>query len=123
MPQNQLPDLMLRHLLQVFGEKDAIARRAAIRDLYTEDCVCLDYKAEVIGHSALDEKIDALHRKFPSYVFTPAAAAQDHHDAARLHWHFGPPQSPPAITGLDIAFFENGRIRRLYVFLDNIPAV
>ena len=113
-----LPDLMHRHLTEVFGEKNSERRRKAIEELYSADCVCTDHKAELRGRAALNEKIDALYVRFPNFVFVAQAPADAHHDVARLHWRFGPPGETPRITGLDIGFVENGQIRRLYVFLD-----
>lgn len=115
-----LPELMIQHLLTVFGEKDTARRSRAIATLYAEDCLCIDYKSEVRGRPALNEKIEALHAKFPDFVFTADGEADAHHDVARLHWRFGSPGKPAAITGLDIAFFENSQIRKLYVFLDKV---
>jgi hypothetical protein len=40
------------------------------------------------------------------------------HDLGRLQWHLGPAGAPPAVTGMDVAIFEHGRIRALYTFLD-----
>jgi HAE1 family hydrophobic/amphiphilic exporter-1 len=31
----------------------------------------------------------------------------------------GPKDKPPVATGMDVAVFENGKIRSLYVFLDS----
>ena len=114
--------LMQQHLMTVFGEKNTASSRAAIEKLYSEDCVCTDYKAEVVGRVALDEKIEALHARYPGYVFAPTGEEDAHHNVVRMHWRFGPPAASEAITGLDIAFFENGLIWRLYVFLDKVPS-
>jgi hypothetical protein len=37
----------------------------------------------------------------------------------RLVWGVGPKGKPPVATGMDIAVFENGKIKSLYVFLDS----
>ena len=36
---DRIHELLHRNLLEVFGEGDAVRRRAAIDELYTEDCV------------------------------------------------------------------------------------
>ena len=41
--------LQLRNLQEVFGEGDPTRRRAAIEDLYTEDCVVLLPTAAMSG--------------------------------------------------------------------------
>lgn len=113
-----MPELMHCHLTQVFGEKNSERRRTAIEKIYAADCICTDHKAVLRGREALNDKIDALYRRFPDHVFEAQRPAESHHDVARLHWRFGPAGEPSRITGLDIAFFEGGQIRRLYVFLD-----
>ena len=51
---DRIHQLLHRNLLEVFGEGDAIRRRAAIEELYTEDCV-LDVPPGIfVGRDALD---------------------------------------------------------------------
>lgn len=54
----------------------------------------------------------------PDFTFTaiPPALALGH--IARLQWRSGRPDGPAAVTGPDVGHFEDGRIRALYVFLD-----
>ena len=39
---NSISTLVIRNLQEVFGENDPARRRAAIQELYTEDCVFYD---------------------------------------------------------------------------------
>jgi acyl-CoA reductase-like NAD-dependent aldehyde dehydrogenase len=52
---NRIHELLHRNLQQVFGEGDAARRRAAIDDLYTEDCVLEVPPGAFIGRDALDK--------------------------------------------------------------------
>jgi hypothetical protein len=54
----------------------------------------------------------------PNFVFSAAGQAIGHHNIGRLKWSSGPPDGPAAVTGMDVAHFENGRIHSLYVFLE-----
>ena len=47
-------ELLHRNLQQVFGEGDAARRRAAIDELYTEDCVLYVPPGTFVGREALD---------------------------------------------------------------------
>ena len=47
--------LLLRNLREVFGEGDPAQRRAAIEELYTEDCTVLLPIGRYVGHRALDQ--------------------------------------------------------------------
>jgi hypothetical protein len=39
---NSISTLLIRNLRDVFGENDPVRRRAAIDELYTEDCAFYD---------------------------------------------------------------------------------
>jgi hypothetical protein len=54
----------------------------------------------------------------PTFVFTAVGHAAGHNSAGRLFWRAGPPDGPAAITGVDVAHIEGGRIKLLYVFVD-----
>jgi hypothetical protein len=45
--------LLNRNLPEVFGEGDPARRRAAIQELYTEDCVLYAPPGTFVGHDAL----------------------------------------------------------------------
>jgi hypothetical protein len=113
-----IEDLLSRNLHEVFGERDAGRRRAAIRRLFTEDCVFSAPDGEKAGQEALDEAVAALHRKLPEFVFTEGGKPQAIPGAGRLAWGFGPAGEAPSITGLDFIVVRAGRIAALYTFLD-----
>jgi hypothetical protein len=48
-------ELLYRNLQEVFGEGDATRRRAAIEELYAEDCVLYVPPGVFVGHDALDK--------------------------------------------------------------------
>jgi hypothetical protein len=52
-------------------------------------------------------------------VFTKLKPVIINNSIGRLIWGAGPAGQPPVATGMDIVHFENGKIRSLYVFLDN----
>ena len=51
----RIHELLLRNLLEVFGEGDSAKRRSAIEELYTDDCVVYVPPGILVGHDALDE--------------------------------------------------------------------
>jgi hypothetical protein len=115
--------LMQANLARVFGERDAGRRLLAIRELYAEDAVVYEPDASAKGHAAISEAVTALLAHLPpNFVFQPNGPAVGHHDVGRLKWRSGPADGPAAVTGMDVAYFENGRIRALYVFLDRAGA-
>ncbi len=67
--------LLLRNLQDVFGEVFADRRRAAIKEIFTEDCVaCLPF-GRYVGHEALNEVAGMLRAGHPTYVYTPHGPA------------------------------------------------
>ena len=115
---NTLNQLMERNLLEVFGERDSARRKIAIGAIYTENCTFFETNEEIVGPDALNAKVESLLKGAPGFVFRAAGPAEVNHDVGRLRWHFGPSGAPPAVTGMDIALFQKGRIRWLYTFLE-----
>jgi hypothetical protein len=114
--------LLLRNLQEVFGEADATRRRAAIQELYTEDCVVLLATGRYVGHAALDQVAAALRARHPSFVYTPHRPPQAVQDGGRLAWGSGPQGEPPRYTGVDVIMVRDRKIAALWVFLDSPPA-
>jgi SnoaL-like domain len=112
--------LLHRNLQEVFGEGDAARRRAAIEDLYTEDCVLYAPPGIFVGPEALDKFAGDLRATHPHFVYTPHGEPQALHNAGRLAWGSGPRGEPPDYTGLDVVIVRDGRIAALYVFLDPV---
>ena len=113
--------LLLRNLPEVFGEGDPIRRRAAIEELYTEDCVVFGPSGRVVGRQALDQFAGELRSRHPSFVYTPHTKPQTVQDGGRIAWGSGPAGEPPQYTGLDVIIAREGKIAALYVFLDSPP--
>ncbi len=112
--------LLQANLTRVFGERDAGQRLIAIRELYAEGAVLNEPHATVIGHTAICEAVTALLDSLPlNFVFTAIRPATGHHGLGRLMWRAGPSGGPVAVTGMDIAHCEGGRIRALSVFIDS----
>jgi SnoaL-like domain len=111
--------LMQANLTRVFGEHDSGRRIEAIRELYAEDAVLNEPHASAKGHLAISDAVSALLASLPpNFVFSAIGPAIGHHGIGRLKWSSGPQGCPVAVTGMDIAHFENGRIHSLFVFLD-----
>jgi len=119
---DRIYELLNRNLQEVFGEGDAARRRAAIEELYTDDCV-LDVPPGVfVGHDALDKFAGDLRATHPHFVYTPHGAPQALHNAGRLEWESGPRGEKPDYTGLDVIIVRDDKIAALYVFLDSMPS-
>lgn len=115
--------LMQANAARVFSERDPARRLAAIRELYTADAVVTEPEGVSKGEAAISDAVtDLLSKLPPTFAFTSIGAAIGHHGVGRLLWKAGPPNGPPAVTGMDIAHFKDGRIQALYVFVDPAAA-
>jgi hypothetical protein len=119
--ENRIHELLHRNLQEVFGEGDAARRRAAIDELYTEDCVLEVPPGVFIGRDALDKFAGELRATHPHFLYTPLSKPQALHNAGRLAWGSGPRGEAPEYTGLDVIVVRDGKIAALYVFLDSRP--
>jgi hypothetical protein len=113
--------LLNRNLPEVFGEGDPVRRKAAIRELYAEDCVLYVPPGTFVGHDALDKFAGDLRATHPHFVYTPHGEPQVLHNSARLAWGSGPKGETPAYTGVDFIIVRDGKIAALYVYLDSPP--
>jgi hypothetical protein len=120
---NRIHELLHRNLQEVFGEGDAARRRAAIAELYSEDCEVYLPAGKIAGREALDRFAGDLRATHPHFVYTPHGEPQALHDfAGRLAWGSGLRGEAPDYTGLDVIIVRDGKIAALYVFLDSIPS-
>lgn len=111
-------DLVRENLLEVFGQRDATRRLAAIERLHAPQVVFTDPGGFVTGHQALNAKArDILESAPPDFVFRPAGSAYSAGDIAYIRWSFGPDGGPPVVTGTDVVVVADGRISKLYTML------
>ena len=114
----RIHELLSRNLQEVFGEGDAARRRAAIEDLYTDDCVLGAPPGVFVGHDALDRFAGDLRATYPHFAYMPHGEPQALHNAGRLAWGSGPRGEEPDYTGVDVIIVRGEKIAALYVFLD-----
>ena len=107
----------------IFGtDRDATRRRAAIEELYTDDCALYAPPGIFVGHDALDKFAGDLRATHPHFSYTPHGAPQALHNAGRLAWGSGPRGEAPDYTAVDVVIVRDDKIAALYVFLDSLPS-
>ena len=119
---NKISTLLTRNLHEVFGENDPARRRAAIDEIFTEDCVFYEPSGGVYrGRDEIDlvaGKIRAIHADFR---YQPIAEPEELGNGGRLQWVSGRPGEAPAYAGTDFIIAQDGRIAALYLFFDKLP--
>lgn len=118
--ENILAHLMDDNLLKVWNERDSATRLQAIEKLYNVEANLYHVGDQVTGHDAINNSVTVTLNHMPSsFVFTKLKPVIINNSIGRLIWGAGPEGQPPVATGMDIAHFENGEIKSLYVFLDS----
>jgi len=113
--------LLTRNLHDVFGENDPARRRAAIDEVYTEDCVFYDPSKGVYrGRGEIDRVAGAIRATHPDFRYQPIAEAEELGNAGRIQWVSGRPGEAPAYAGTDFIIAQDGRIAALYLFFDKL---
>jgi hypothetical protein len=107
----------MSNLLRVFGERDPAARRAAIADTYSDDVVFSDPEGDVVGHAAIDAKVEALLAGSPGLLFSAVEPLYEGGGWVALAWALGPTAAEPVVRGVDVMTVRDGRIATLRTML------
>jgi len=92
--------LLLRNLNDVFGENDAVRRRAAIDEIFLEDAVFYDPKGGTFrGRDEIHRIAGAIKATHPDFKYQPLSPPEESGDAGRVRWVSGTPGKPPAYAG------------------------
>ncbi len=113
--------LLTRNLHDVFGENDPARRRAAIAEIFTEDCVFYEPKGVHRGRDEIDRVAGAIKATHPDFRYQPIAEAEELGNCGRIQWVSGPPGEAPAYAGTDFIIVRDGRIAAVYLFFDKLP--
>ncbi len=117
-----LEDLAARYI-ELWNERDPVARRALIDDVWAPQGRYVDPLAAVAGREALDATVAAVQGQFPGFTFRLAGPVDAHHDQARFGWELGPPSGDAVAVGFDVVERDaDGRIALVLGFLDRVPA-
>jgi hypothetical protein len=113
--------LLTRNLHDVFGENDAARRRAAIDEIFTEDCVFYDpTRGAHRGRDEIDRVAGAIRATHPDFRYQPIAEPAELGNGGRIQWVSGRPGEAPAYAGTDFIIAWDGRIAALYLFFDKL---
>src|ERR1700704_2436748 len=92
--------LLTRNLRDVFGENDPARRRAAIDEIFTEDCVFYDPSSGGYhGRDEIDRVAAAIRATHPDFRYQPIAEPEELGNGGRLKWESGRSGEAPACAG------------------------
>jgi hypothetical protein len=109
--------LLTRNLHDVFGENDSARRRAAIDQIFTEDCVFYKPKGIYRGRDEIDRVAGAIKATHPDFQYQPVAGPEELGNGGRIQWASGRPGEAPAYAGTDFIIVRDGPdCRRVSLF-------
>src|SRR5579862_7226257 len=89
--------LLIRNLHDVFGENDPARRRAAINEIFNEECVFYDPKGGVYrGRDEINRIAGALRATHPDFRYQPIGEAEEVGNGGRVQWVEGRRGEAPA---------------------------
>lgn len=114
--------LLTRNLHDVFGENDPARRRAAIDEVFTEDCVFYDPMGGVYrGRDEIHRIAGTVRATHPDFRYQPIAEPEEVGNGGRVRWVSGRPSDAPEYAGTDFIIARDGRIAAIYLFFDKLP--
>ncbi len=108
---------IIENHLKIWNEKEETKRTSLLNQFYASDVEMLDRHFITIGQKEISKFIVELHQKNPDFSFS-AKSLETNHNIARLYWQFGSKTKPAVVSGMDLFVIENGRVQKLYVFVD-----
>lgn len=108
---------LVQHHFEIWNETDQAKRIAAMGNIYASDIEMTDRHFIANGNEEVDQLIAGLQQKNPVFKFT-VKSVETHHNIIRVYWQNGPKSKPDTVTGMDMFVIENGKVQKLYVFVD-----
>jgi hypothetical protein len=108
--------------IALWNETNADRRQPLLADLWTEDGIYIDPLMQGSGYHQISALIGAVHQRFPGFRFALVGQPDGHGDNVRFSWQLGPEGADGPIKGTDFATLDNGRLKEVVGFLDQVPA-
>ena len=118
---NSISTLLTRNLHDVFGENNSVRRRAAIDEMFTEDCVFYEPKGGIYrGRDEIDRIAGVVKASHPDFRYQPTVGPEELGNGGRIQWVSGRPGEAPDYAGTDFIIVRDGRIAAIYLFFDKL---
>ena len=112
--------LLTRNLHDVFGENDPARRRAAIDEIFTEDCVFYEPRGTYRGRDEIHRIAGVIKATHPDFRYQPIVPPEELGNGGRVQWVSGRPGEAPEYAGTDFIIARDGRIAAVYLFFDKL---
>ena len=81
---SSISTLLNRNLHDVFGENDPARRRAAVDEIFTEDCVFYEPRGVYRGRDEINRVAGAIKATHPDFRYQPIAEAEELGNGGRI---------------------------------------
>ena len=110
-----------RRYIELWNEKVPSRRREILSQDWTQDARYVDPLMSGDGADGVDALIAGVQERFPNFKFKLIGEPNGFGDHLRFSWGLGPDGADSPIKGTDIAVIDNGKIRSITGFLDQVP--
>ena len=117
---SSISTLLIRNLEDVFGENDPVRRRAAIDEIFTEDCVFYEPRGTYRGRDEIHRIAGVIKATHSDFRYQPIAPPEELGNGGRVRWVSGRPGEAPEYAGTDFIIARDGRIAAVYLFFDKL---
>ena len=108
--------------IELWNERNAARRREMLAANWTDNASYVDPIMSGQGRGQIEALIEGVHKRFPDFRFALLGKVDGHGNHVRFSWGLGPDGTDSPIKGTDIAVIDDGRIRSIIGFLDQVPA-
>src|SRR5258708_28516334 len=88
---SSISTLLIRNLEDVFGENDPVRRRAAVDEIFTEDCVFYEPRGTYRGRDEIHRIAGAIKATHPDFRYQPIVPPEELGNGGRVQWVSGRP--------------------------------
>ena len=92
---SSISTLLIRNLEDVFGENDPVRRRAAVDEIFTEDCVFYEPGGTYRGRDEIHRIAGAIKATHPDFRYLPIVPPEEWANGGRIQWVSGRPGEVP----------------------------
>ena len=86
---SSISTLLIGNLEDVFGENDPVRRRAAIDEIFTEDCVFYEPRGTYRGRDEIHRIAGAIKATHPDFRYQPIVPPEELGHGGRVQWVSG----------------------------------
>jgi hypothetical protein len=107
--------------IDLWNERTPSRRREILAANWADDARYVDPLMSGDGHDGVDALIAGVQQRFPDFRFQLIGQPNGFGNHVRFSWGLGPDGADSPIKGTDFAVVQDGRIRSVTGFLDQVP--